>query len=86
MLEIVAKIWRAEQRRQIVFASHNANLVVSGDSELVAWCHCRAMGDQSHGHDRQHRCDRHARGPRGYQKIMEGGEAAFTLRREKYGF
>ena len=86
MLEIVAKIWQAKQRRQIIFASHNANLVVNGDCELVAWCSYRAMGDQSRG----------IIGGTGaidmpdirdaIKKIMEGGEAAFRLRREKYGF
>jgi chromosome segregation protein len=86
MLEIVAKIWQAKQRRQIIFASHNANLVVNGDAELVAWCSYRAMGDQSRG----------IIGGTGaidvpdvrdaIKKIMEGGEAAFRLRREKYGF
>jgi type III restriction enzyme len=34
MLEIVGQLWAAKRLRQIVFASHNANLVVNGDSEL----------------------------------------------------
>ena len=38
MLEIVEGVWEAKQKRQLVFASHNANLVVNGDAELVAWC------------------------------------------------
>jgi len=37
--EIVANIsndiWSAKCNRQIIFASHNANLVVNGDAELV---------------------------------------------------
>ena len=49
MLEIVEWIWEAKQKRQIVFASHNANLVVNGDAELVAWCTYRTTGDQSRG-------------------------------------
>jgi hypothetical protein len=32
-----------------IFASHNANLVVNGDAELVAWCDYRTAGDQSGG-------------------------------------
>jgi len=46
MLEIVAQIWNAKQKRQIIFASHNANLVVNGDAELVVWCDYRTTGDQ----------------------------------------
>jgi chromosome segregation protein len=39
--EIVEQLWRAKQNRQIMFVSHNANLVVNGDAELVAWCDYR---------------------------------------------
>lgn len=49
MLEIVEQVWQAKQKRQLIFASHNANLVVNGDAELVAWCDYRAVGDQSRG-------------------------------------
>ena len=47
--EIVEKIWQTKQTRQIIFVSHNANLVVNGDAELVAWCDYRNIGDQSGG-------------------------------------
>ena len=36
--DMVEQIWMAKQKRQILFASHNANLVVNGDAELVVWC------------------------------------------------
>ena len=49
MLEIVGRVWQAKQNRQLIFASHNANLVVNGDAELVAWCDYRMAGDQSRG-------------------------------------
>jgi chromosome segregation protein len=49
ILEIVAQIWKAKSQRQIIFASHNANLVVNGDAELVIWCDNRRQGDQSGG-------------------------------------
>src|SRR5207248_9580289 len=32
MLEVVVQLWKAKQKRQIIFASHNANLVVNGDA------------------------------------------------------
>jgi chromosome segregation protein len=47
--EIVEKIWSAKQLRQLVFCSHNANLVVNGDAELVIWCDYRKAGDHSGG-------------------------------------
>jgi type III restriction enzyme len=49
MQEIVEQIWAAKKRRQLIFVSHNANLVVNGDAELVAWCEYRKAGDQSGG-------------------------------------
>ena len=86
MLEIVAMIWQAKQRRQIIFASHNANLVVNGDAELVAWCSYRAIGDQSRGTIAGTGAIDMPDVREAIKKIMEGGEAAFKLRREKYGF
>lgn len=86
MLEVVKQVWQAKQIRQLIFASHNANLVVNGDAELVAWCDYRAATDQSRGMIAGQGaiavpavCD-------AIKKIMEGGEAAFNLRKEKYGF
>jgi len=75
-----------KQRRQIIFASHNANLVVNGDAELVAWCGYRAMGDQSRGVIAGTGAIDMPDVREAIKKIMEGGEAAFRLRREKYGF
>ena len=49
ILEIVERVWDAKKKRQLIFASHNANLVVNGDAELVAWCDYRTTGDQSRG-------------------------------------
>ena len=37
VLENVNQLRVAKRLRQIVFASHNANLVVNGDAKLVAW-------------------------------------------------
>ena len=36
--QIVSKIWLSKNRRQLVFSSHNANLVVNGDADLVLVC------------------------------------------------
>jgi chromosome segregation protein len=86
MLEIVAQVWRAKQKRQLLFASHNANLVVNGDAELVAWCDYRAAGDQSRGIIAGEGAIDVPEVREAIKAIMEGGEAAFNLRKEKYGF
>jgi type III restriction enzyme len=86
MLQIVTQIWEAKKARQLILASHNANLVVNGDAELVVWCDYRSVGDQSGGQIRATGaidvpviCD-------AIKQVMEGGEQAFRLRKEKYGF
>ena len=86
MLEIVEQIWDAKQKRQLIFVSHNANLVVNGDAELVAWCDYRAASDQSRGTIAGEGAIDVPEVREAIKKIMEGGEAAFNLRREKYGF
>lgn len=80
------KIMTTKALRQLIFVSHNANLVVNGDSELVA---CFRYDDQSN----------QATGrinPIGsidceavrntITAVMEGGKRAFELRKEKYRF
>ena len=86
MPEIVARVWQAKQKRQLIFASHNANLVVNGDAELVAWCDHRTAGDQSRGTIAGEGAIDVDDVRDAIKKIMEGGEAAFNLRKEKYGF
>jgi ABC-type branched-subunit amino acid transport system ATPase component len=84
--QIVSKIWEAKSRRQIVFASHNANLVVNGDADLVLVCAYVNSGDQSAGHIKlQGAIDMLAVRDE-ITAVMEGGERAFKLRKEKYGF
>ena len=86
MLEVVEQVWLAKQKRQLIFASHNANLVVNGDAELVAWCDYRTTGDQSRGMIAGEGAIDVPDVREAIKRIMEGGEAAFTLRKEKYGF
>ncbi len=84
--EIVEQIWFAKQQRQIIFASHNANLVVNGDAELVVWCDYRKSGDQSGGKIVDEGAIDVPVVREAIKKIMEGGENAFKARRAKYGF
>ena len=86
MQEIVEQLWSAKQKRQIIFVSHNANLVVNGDAELVVWCEYRKAGDQSGGKIAGKGAIDVPDAREAIKRIMEGGEAAFNLRREKYGF
>jgi predicted nucleic acid-binding Zn-ribbon protein/uncharacterized protein YdcH (DUF465 family) len=86
MQEIVEQIWTAKKRRQLIFVSHNANLVVNGDAELVSWCEYRKAGDQSGGKIAGEGAIDMPDVREAIKRIMEGGEAAFNLRREKYGF
>ena len=71
---------------EALFASHNANLVVNGDAELVAWCDHRTSGDQSRGIVAGEGAIDVPNVRDAIERIMEGGKAAFNLRRERYGF
>ncbi len=84
--EIIKNIWDAKRKRQLIFTSHNANLVVNGDAELVVCCDYREAGNQTRGTIK-------AEGAIDYKivrdeitSVMEGGEKAFRLRKDKYGF
>ena len=84
--EIVAKIWESKSGRQLIFSSHNANLVVNGDADLVLVCAYVNAGDQSAGHIREQGAIDVVAVRDQITAVMEGGEKAFRLRKEKYGF
>ncbi|MGO9185714.1 TrlF family AAA-like ATPase [Mycobacterium sp.] len=84
--QIVAKIWQSKSGRQLIFSSHNANLVVNGDADLVLVCAYITAGDQSAGHIKREGAIDMPEVKREITVIMEGGEKAFRLRKEKYGF
>lgn len=86
VLQIVSKIWRSKSRRQLIFSSHNANLVVNGDADLVLVCAYLNAGDQSAGHIKNQGAIDVAAVRDDITSVMEGGERAFRLRKEKYGF
>ena len=84
--EIVQEIWKAKCRRQLIFSSHNANLVVNGDAELVIVFDYRVAGDQSGGKIKVEGAIDIPRINTEIANIMEGGKDAFARRRAKYGF
>lgn len=83
---VVEQIWEAKPRRQLIFSSHNANLVVNGDAELVICCAYRITGDQSTGFIKSQGAIDMKEVRDEITKVMEGGTQAFNLRKEKYGF
>lgn len=84
--EIIGKIWQSKSRRQLIFSSHNPNLVVNGDADLVLVCAYVNVGDQSAGHIKAQGAIDVKDVRDAITTVMEGGEKAFRLRKEKYGF
>jgi type III restriction enzyme len=84
--ETVETLWRAKSHRQILFASHNANLVVNGDAELVVCCDYRSIGTESGGHIKAIGAIDMPSINAEIADVMEGGLNAFKLRWQKYGF
>lgn len=84
--KIVENIWNAKARRQLIFASHSANLVVNGDAELVVSFDYRVSGDASGGKVSSEGAIDVPETNAVIKRVMEGGEEAFKLRKAKYGF
>lgn len=83
---IVEAIWKAKSNRQIIVTSHNANIVVNGDADLVVVCAYRHGTDESGGHILQQGAIDLKPIRSSITQVMEGGDLAFQLRKEKYGF
>lgn len=81
--ELAEKLHESKQRRQVIFASHNANIVVNGSSELVVGMDVTSDAKRAvacHGAiDRTDVCAK-------ITETMEGGEKAFRDRKDKYGY
>lgn len=84
--DIATLIWQAKKKRQLIFTSHNANIVVNGDAELVVCCGYKITGDQSKGEIKKQGAIDVEDIRTEITEVMEGGEEAFKLRKEKYGF
>ena len=84
--EIATLIWQAKKKRQLMFTSHNANIVVNGDAELVVCCGYKVTADQSKGEIKKLGAIDIEEIRNEITAVMEGGEEAFKLRKEKYGF
>ena len=81
--ELTDKLHEAKQNRQLIFASHNANIVVNGSAELVGHLDLKDSGDRKFAItgaiDKPEVC-------KVITSTMEGGEKAFKDRQDKYGY
>lgn len=84
--DIIKNIWTAKQKRQLIFTSHNANLVVNGDAELVICCDYKESSQQTQGEIKLEGAIDNDEIRKEITIVMEGGEKAFKLRKDKYGF
>lgn len=85
---VVPRMREEKQRRQFIFSTHNANIPVLGDAELILGL--SAAGDADSGRARispEHSGSIDSRTVRELvEEILEGGREAFETRRRKYGF
>ncbi|MCB0330722.1 MAG: PHP domain-containing protein [Bdellovibrionales bacterium] len=89
--EGVVPIMRQEKRRrQFVFSTHNANIPVLGDAELILGL---AASGEAGGDEGKARVAKEHMGSIDsapvrelVEEILEGGKEAFEMRRTKYGF
>ncbi len=85
---VVPRIREEKRRRQFIFSTHNANIPVLGDAELIVGL--SASGEAEHGHARMASEQMGSIDSRPVrelvEEILEGGKEAFERRRRKYGF
>ena len=85
---IVPKIRSEKRRRQFIFATHNANIPVLGDAELIVGM--KAAGEAGEGvaeiaPEALGSIDKRSVAVLA-EEILEGGKDAFVTRHRKYGF
>lgn len=79
---VVRHLEQAKERRQVIIATHNPNLTVLGDAELVVPLYAeqgkgtvRDAGAVDHPDTLRHVC-----------QLLEGGASAYARRGQRYGF
>lgn len=77
-----------KRRRQFLFSTHNANIPVLGDAELILGLTTSAAQNDVHGKiPPEHMGSIDSKPVRELvEEILEGGKTAFEMRRLKYGF
>ena len=79
---VLPALKKLKGRRQVIVATHNANVVVNGDADLVI----QLEATSSHGKVACCGAIEDAAVRRAILHTVDGGEEAFRLRRQKYGF
>jgi len=89
MEAVVPRMHEEKRRRQFVFTTHNANIPVLGDAELIVGLTASGEAGQegSARMPKEHMGSIDARSVRELvEEVLEGGREAFEMRRLKYGF
>jgi len=79
--QITERICRTKENRQLIFSSHNANIAVNGDAELIIHFD---HNSESKGEVKIKGAIDSVQIKNSILDIMEGGEKAFDLRKKKY--
>jgi predicted ATPase len=79
---VVRQLEAAKERRQVIIATHSANLVVLGDAELVI----PMVASHGHGHSEEPGAVDRPQTRELVCQVLEGGRGAFKRRGERYGF
>jgi energy-coupling factor transporter ATP-binding protein EcfA2 len=85
---VVPKMREEKRRRQFIFSTHNANVPVLGDAELILGLVPSAHAGHEHAEipiDRMGSIDSDPVREM-VEELLEGGKQAFEMRRLKYGF
>ena len=85
---VVPKMREEKRRRQFVFSTHNANIPVLGDAELILGLTARGEAGEGRASIMPKHVGSIDAGPVRdlVEDILEGGKNAFETRRLKYGF
>lgn len=83
---IIPTLRREKRKRQFIFATHNANLPVLGDAELIVALEPSGGESPSEIKDDHLGAIDTASVKLLVEQILEGGQQAFETRRAKYGF
>jgi DNA repair ATPase RecN len=85
---VVPKMREEKRRRQFLFSTHNANIPVLGDAELIVGLSTCGDAEQVHGRAQPEYMGSIDSTPVRtlVEELLEGGKIAFETRRLKYGF
>ncbi len=81
--DVIKRLRELKHKHQFVFATHNANIPVLGEAEMVAACAYVADGDKSGMTVQEGSTDKHDI-QQAIISVMEGGDEAFRLRNQIY--